>query len=139
MLEPLFDTELDYRPEMEPIADDGDGVLVGSGDGLISGPRLNGKLEWTLFEEPRETICRMTPIARITTDDGAEIGFEGRGFAIRSHPGNPRWRVAATLRFTTDDARYAWLDSALGLWEGEFDSTTHHARYQAFFQRDQGA
>jgi hypothetical protein len=43
MLEPLFDAELDYRPAMAPLVREGDGVLIGSGDGAVHGPRLTGK------------------------------------------------------------------------------------------------
>ena len=43
MLEPLFDTELDYRPGMPPLTSDGDGALTGSGDGAVHGPKLTGK------------------------------------------------------------------------------------------------
>ena len=45
-----------------------------------------------------------------------------------------RWRVAATLYFTTGDSRYSWLDGALALWEGEFNEVTGHARYTALLQ-----
>jgi hypothetical protein len=134
MLEPLFDAELDYRPAMAPLTTEGDGALIGSGDGAVHGPKLNGKLEWTLFEQPGSTVCPMAPIARILTDDGAQIRFDGRGYATRPSQSDPTWRVAATLRFTTDDSRYTWLDGALALWEGEFNEATHHARYTAFLQ-----
>ena len=76
----------------------------------------------------------MAPVARITTGDGAQIRFEGRGYATRAGQSDPTWRVAATLYFTTGDSRYSWLNGALALWEGEFNETTHHARYTAFLQ-----
>jgi hypothetical protein len=134
-LEPLFDAELQYQPGMAPLADEGEGVLVGSGDGTIAGPLLAGVLRWTLFERPGELVCSMSPTLRIETSDGAEIRANARGFATRERPEAREWRVAATLRFRTDDARYAWLDGALGFWEGEFDSERHRARYRAFLQR----
>ena len=134
MLEPLFDAELDYQPGIAPLTSAGDGALVGSGDGAVHGPKLNGKLEWTLFEQPGSTVCAMAPVARITTGDGAQIRFDGRGFGTRPSPGDPSWRVAATLYVTTGDSRYSWLDGALALWEGTFNEATHHARYAAFLQ-----
>jgi len=134
MLEPLFDAELDYQPGMPPLTGEGDGALIGSGDGAIHGPKLTGKLEWTLFEQPGSTMCAMAPVARITTGDGAQIRFEGRGYGIRSSPSDPTWRVAATLYLTTDDSRYSWLNGALALWEGEFNEATAHARYTALLQ-----
>jgi len=132
MLEPLFEAELDYQPGMAPLASEGDGALIGSGDGTVRGPKLDGKLEWTLFERPGSTVCSMAPVATITTADGARIRFEGRGYGSRPSQDDPAWRVAATLHFTTDDSRYSWLDGALALWEGEFSEVTGHARYTAF-------
>ncbi len=55
----------------------------------------------------------MAPVARIITDDGARIRFDGRGYATRRSQGDPSWRVAATLYFTTVDSRYSWLNGAL--------------------------
>ena len=76
----------------------------------------------------------MAPVARITTSDGAQIQFEGRGDATRARPRDPVWRVAATLYVTTGDSRYSWLHGALALWEGEFSEATRHARYTAYVQ-----
>ena len=45
MLEPLFDAELDYQPGQAPLTSEGDGALVGSGDGTVHGPKLTGTLE----------------------------------------------------------------------------------------------
>lgn len=52
MLERLFDAELVYRSEMEPVTKDGEGELIGSGDGTVAGPAIAGQLAWTLFERP---------------------------------------------------------------------------------------
>ena len=119
---------------MAPLTSQGDGALIGSGDGAVHGPKLNGQLEWTLFEQPGSTVCAMAPVARITTGDGAQIRFAGRGYATRASQSDPNWRVAATLYLTTGDSRYSWLDGALALWEGEFNEAIHHARYAAFLQ-----
>jgi hypothetical protein len=134
MLELLFDAELDYQPGMPPLASEGDGTLLGSGDGAVHGPKLTGTLEWTLFEQPGSTVCRMAPVARITTGGGARIRFEGRGYGTRPSQNDPTRRVAATLYVTTGDSGYSWLDGALALWEGEFNEVTHRARYTAFLQ-----
>jgi hypothetical protein len=133
-LEYLFDAELEYRPGMPPIVENGEGELVGSGDGNVHGARLRGRLRWTLFEQPGELICTMHPVAAIDADDGGRISIEGRGYAIRASRADRRWRVAATLRFVAPEPRYAWLDGALGVWEGEFDAARHRASYRAFVQ-----
>jgi len=57
---------------------------------------------------------------------GAQIRFEGRGYGARPDPADPRWRVAATVRLTSSDSRYSWLDGALAVWEGEFNEAAHH-------------
>jgi hypothetical protein len=137
-LEHLFDADLRHRPGTAPLAGNGEGVLVGSGDGAIAGPAMSGCLRWTLFEQPGELVCAMSPLLRIETHDGAVIEADGRGFAARERPDATAWRVAATLRFRTGDKRYGWLDGALGLWEGEFDAKSHRARYHAYLQSIDG-
>jgi hypothetical protein len=136
--EHLFDAELEYRPGMSPIAEKGEGQLIGSGDGNVYGPKLRGTLRWTLFEQPGELVCAMHPVAAIETDDGVSIAIEGRGYARRTRSQDRHWRVAATLRFSAPERRYAWLDGALGVWEGEFDAEQHRARYRAFVQTPSG-
>ena len=133
-LEHLFDAELTHRAGMAPLAGRGDGQLIGSGDGTVHGQRLRGALRWTLFEEPGELVCTMNPTMTIRTEDGASIGIEGRGYAHRANRASPLWRVAATLLFSANEESYAWLDGALGVWEGEFDAGQHSARYRAFVQ-----
>ena len=131
-LQHLFDAELQYRPGMSPIATDGEGRLIGSGDGVVHGERLDGSLRWTLFEQPGELVCAMNPKLVIATRDGAEVRAEGRGYARRNQPGNSLWQVAATLRLDSGDEHYAWLNGRLALWEGEFDAKQERARYRAY-------
>jgi Alkylmercury lyase len=83
MLEHLFDAELVYRSEIEPLTEEGEGELVGSGDGTVTGPALAGGLAWTLFERPGRLVCAMNPVAVIETSDGAQVRVEARGFALR--------------------------------------------------------
>jgi Protein of unknown function (DUF3237) len=135
-LEHLFDAELQYREGMAPITADGEGQLTGSGGGVARGQKLTGALRWTLFEQPGELVCQMNPILQIATGDGAQVRVKGRGFGKREHLSDQRWRVAATLRFESDDERYAWLNGRLGVWEGEFDADAHQARYHAFLTPD---
>lgn len=133
-LEHVFDAELEYRPGMLPITGNGEGQLIGSGDGSVHGPKVRGTIRWTLFEQPGDLVCTMNPTVTIETQDGASIGIEGRGYARRASRDDRRWRVAATLRFSANEPRYAWLDGALGAWEGEFDAEQHRAHYRAFIQ-----
>ena len=136
MLVRLFDAELVYRAEMEPLTREGEGELIGSGDGSVLGDSLTGALAWTLFERPGKLSCAMNPVAVIETEEGARVRLEARGFARRSDEASRIWEVAATLRFESEHERYAWLDNALGVWEGEFDAEAHRARYQAYLVRD---
>jgi hypothetical protein len=138
MLEHLFDAELVYRSEMEPLAEDGVGELIGSGDGTVTGPAIAGRLAWTLFERPGKLVCAMNPVAVIETEEGARVRIEARGFARRADEASRSWAVAATLRFESEDERYRWLENALGVWEGEFDTDAHRARYRAYLVNDGG-
>jgi hypothetical protein len=139
-LKHVFDAELQYQAGMEPIvsAAEGDGQLTGSGDGRVTGPQVAGSLTWTLFEHPGELVCSMNPVAVIETEDGGQIRVRARGFARRRSKDEPRWKVAATLRFESEDDRYRWLGERLGIWEGEFDAEAHRARYRAYVQADGG-
>jgi hypothetical protein len=101
---------------MPPIAEPGEGELVGSGDGIVAGSDLRGTLRWTLFEGPDELVCSMNPVPAIDTEDGATIAVDGRGYARRSSRTDRLWRVAATLLFSTEDERYRWLNGAIGVW-----------------------
>ncbi len=131
-VEHLFDAELHYQSGMRPIATEGDGQLIGSGDGVVHGAKLDGSLRWTLFEEPGTLVCSMNPILMIATGDGAELRVEGRGYARRARPEDRLWRVAGSLRFETADERYRWLNGRLAVWEGEFDADEERARYRAY-------
>ena len=42
------------------------------------------------------------------------------------------WRLTMALQFATDDERYQWLNTTLGIWEGEFDEKVGQARYRAY-------
>jgi hypothetical protein len=88
MPEPLIGAEPGYQAGMPPLASAGDGALTGSGDGAVHGPKLNGTLEWTLFEQPGSTVCPVAPVARIITDDGARR-ISGTGSARRPEPRGP--------------------------------------------------
>ncbi len=149
-LEHLFDAELVYRPGMEDVvpATDREGVLIGSGDGVVSGSKLRGKIRWSLYSSaclypavraglpapPGQHLCKVNPGGVIETDDGAEIWFDANGYGLRGYdPAEPsRYVLTMSLRFSTADSRYAWLNAVLGVWEGRFDERSGRASYTAY-------
>src|SRR5919197_4714613 len=102
MLAHLFAAELVYRSEMEPLTRQGEGELIGSGDGTVVGEAVAGALAWTLFERPGKLSCAMNPVAVIETEEDARVRLEARGFARRSDAASRVWEGAATLRFESE-------------------------------------
>jgi len=148
-LEHLFDAELQYRADIEPlVAPEGrEGELIGSGDGIAKGEKVSGRLRWSMFAADcpyrpdgadrladGDHLCTTNPALVIETGDGATIWFEARGYGLRRQDADPRWVLTASLRFQTDDARDAWLNRVFGVWEGVFDEDAGQARYRAFVQ-----
>jgi hypothetical protein len=149
-LVPLFDTELRYRPDMGPVvsAEDHEGELIGSGEGTVRGERIRGTIRWTFYSvncvlpkvltgaplPPGLHLCRENPGGYIDTEDGARIWFDARGFGLRGpDPRRPHvWRLTMGIQFATDDPRYAWLSTTLGLWEGEFNEKVGLSWYRAY-------
>lgn len=135
-LEHVFDTELHFRQGMDPVVtpQGRDGELVGSGDGAVRGPEVNGTIRWSNFETQGEVLCGMYPAGVIETGDGATIRFDAKGYALRnvSDDSPTGWKVAGGMRFETDSPRYGWLNEALGLWEGEFDEATGEATWRVY-------
>ncbi len=139
-LEHLFDAELQYRPEMAAVVSSEGriGKLIGSGDGTLEGQRIQGTLRWTLFEKQGDNLCETNLAGVIKTNDGAQIQFDAKGYALRADKNHPnKWSLASALHFDTDDERYQWLNTALAVYEGEFDMNTvrHHSR--VYIQRNQ--
>jgi hypothetical protein len=65
-------------------------------------------VDWTLFEEQRESHCESNLFGVIRTEDGGEIRFDTMGFFLRPDPDAPhRWVSSASVSFQTDDDRYA--------------------------------
>ena len=148
-LEHLFDAELHYQQDIEPVvsSEGREGELIGSGDGTVKGGRLAGRLRWSMFaadcvfrldgaasSSNGDHVCTTNPALVLETDDGATIWIDAKGYGLRRESAAPNWRLTASLRFQTDDPRYRWLDSAFGIWEGTFDEDALHARYRAFLQ-----
>lgn len=145
----IFDAEIRYRSDMDPVipAEGRDGQLIGSGDGELTG-KIRGTMRWSFFAAdcayllvqagieppPGQHLCKTNPGGVIETEDGARIRFDAKGYGLRgydqAHP--HKWRLTMALQFSTDDERYGWLNSTLGLWAGEFNEHTRSARYHAY-------
>ena len=133
-LELLFSLELNYQGQIElaPIGDKV-GTLVGGGDGTLTGPRMCRTVRWSNYETTGEDlVCALQVPGFIQTDDGAEIRFERREFAMPLSDESQQWRVAGVLRFKTEDRRYSWLNDTLALTSGTFDYKAGMAHWKAF-------
>src|SRR6266851_911615 len=137
-LELLFALELHYQGPIE-LAPMGDkvGTLVGGGDGTLTGPRMRCTVRWSNYETTGEDeVCTLQVPGVIQTHDGAEIGFEGREFAMPLSDESKQWRVAGVLRFKTDDSCYVWLNETFALTSGTFDYGAGMARWTAFVPKE---
>lgn len=132
-VETLFDIELAFTPGLEKSSSDEghQGEYLGSGEGRLTGPRLNGTARWDLRENTGQTACDMFFSGVIETDDGATIGFEtlGHGRVPDPETAPSIWDVTASVRFTSDDDRYAWLTGRPAIWHGDFNMDTYQHRY----------
>src|SRR5215469_7570201 len=137
-LELLFSLELHYQGpiELAPIGEKV-GTLVGGGDGMLTGPSIRGTVRWSNYETTGEDqVCALQVPGMIQADDGAQIQFEGREFAMPLSEGSEQWRVAGVLRFKTADRRYAWLNDTFALTSGTFDYAAGLARWTAFVPQE---
>ena len=129
-----FEVGLRYREGMAPVRQPGDlpGEYLGSGDGTIQGPGLNGTVRWDLNEHVGREACQMFFAGMVQTDDGAILSFDTLGFGQVRDPATApsRWEVTAAARFVTDDPRYAWLAARPVTWLGGFDMETYEHRYR---------
>ncbi len=132
--EHLFDVQLLYAGQVEcaPLGERY-GQFIGGGTGTVNGGRIKGTIvRWSNFERTLgEGLCTLQIPAEVRTDDGADIKFEALGHAVVPDKAQPdRWINAMTVRFKTEDERYRWLNSVIGVWEGEFNmksgATTAH-------------
>jgi hypothetical protein len=128
----LFDADLQARSDVPQVVptEGHEGTLVGSGDGTVRGSRIRGKLRWSNFEKVGPRLCEMNLAGIIETEDGAHIHFESKGFAHLTNP--PTWNTAGTMRFTTEDKRYAWLNELFANWQGNYDASKEHGALHAF-------
>ncbi len=138
-LEQLFEVELQYKRGMPAFnSSEGKlGKLVGSGEGKVNGPKIQGTVHWDLFEDQGETVCESNLRGLIETNDGAEIKFDTMGFFMRPDKSKPnKWITSAAVRFDTADSRYESLKAVLAVWEGEFDMETGRLYYKVYAPRE---
>jgi hypothetical protein len=151
-LEHLFDAELRYNPAIHVVIplEEREGQLIGSGEGTVTGKKIRGTIRWSMFAAhcayllvkagieptPGQHLCKTNPGGVIETEDGAQIWVDAKGYGLRGYDADHpyQWRLTMALQFTTDDERYTWLNTTLGLWEGQFDEKTGCARYRAYTQ-----
>ena len=135
----LFQAELHYRPNVPPVelhdSSSRSGELLGSGDGVVRGATLQGRVHWSLFEV-QGPICETNIVGVITTDEGAQLEFETRGYGVVPDPNQSNlWDMPAVAKFRTESPTYQWLNAILALWEGTFDMHTGVHSYQAYYHQ----
>jgi len=137
-LKHLFDMELRYTEKFSDgiLTENRMGEYIGSGQGSVSGPRIQGQiLRWDLYEDVTEVVCRSNLDGRIATNDGAQIKFNTMGFLmIPDKSYSDRWISTAGVQFETDDEQYVWLNGLLGIWEGTFNMATYRHNYRVYVQ-----
>lgn len=134
-LEPLLELRLQYQEGMPPVIspEAGIGEYLGSGNGTVAGPRVQGTIYWDLFEVVGERRCQTNFAGAIETEDGARIQFDARGYGMvidRSRP--DEWLMTSAVQFDTVDERYDWLNKTLAVWSGKFDMVTYRHHYQVY-------
>jgi hypothetical protein len=136
-LEHLFDMELEYHQGKEKVYPEGGklGDYLGSGEGAVFGPVINGVVHWDLFEEQDEFICGSNLRGIIKTDDGFQITFESVGYFMRPDMSDPtNWVTSASVHFQAEAGPYAWLNNILAIWQGVFDMGSFRHSYRVYSQ-----
>jgi hypothetical protein len=145
----LFEAELQYRSDMEPVVppEGREGALIGNGDGSVQGEKLRGTMRWSMYSgdcayvfvqagvepPPGQHLCTVHPGGVIETGEGARIWFDARGYGLRGYDQTQPhlWRLTMGIQFKTTDERYQWLNTTLGVMTSEFDESSGRARWQA--------
>jgi hypothetical protein len=97
-LEHLFELHLDYKEGKPPLSTDGKvGKLIGSGEGRVERPKIEGKVHWTLYEAQSNIFCAPTLFGVITTEDDAKIKFDSMGFVPSLIPPCKHQRVGLSM------------------------------------------
>ena len=149
-LERLFVAELQYNSDSQPVvsSEDREGVLVGNGDGTVSGEKIQGTIRWSFYSgncayvfvqagiepPPGQHLCTTHPGGVIETEDGAQIWFDAKGFGLRGYDETQPhlWRLTMGVQFSTDDERYQWLNTTLGLLMSDFDESANRGIWRVY-------
>ena len=105
-LEPLFEVALQYRPGMAAImpTEGRSGDYLGSGDGTVNGPTLQGRARWDLYEQVGAVRCETNLVGIIETHDRAQIRFDAKGYGMVPDRSAPHtWHMVEALQFETTD------------------------------------
>jgi len=149
-LERLFVAELQYNSDSQPVvsSEGREGVLVGNGDGTVSGEKIQGTIRWSFYSgncayvfvqagiepPPGQHLCTTHPGGVIETEDGAQIWFDAKGFGLRGYDETQPhlWRLTMGVQFSTDDERYQWLNTTLGLLMSDFDESANRGIWRVY-------
>jgi hypothetical protein len=144
----FFDARLQYQTDMEAMVsgENREGALIGVGDGIVTGEKIQGNIRWALYSgncayvfvqagiepPPGQHLCTVNPGGVIETDDGAEIWFDAKGYGLRGADATKphMWTLTMAVQFKTANERYAWLNNILGVLVSRFDEASGSALWQ---------
>src|SRR5258708_39716048 len=120
----LFQAEFHYGPNIPPVElhdnSSRSGELLGSGDGVVGGAILQGRVHWSLFEV-QGPICETNIVGVITTDDGAQLEFETRGYGVVPDPNQAHlWEMPAGAKFWPESPGSTGLNPTLARGDETF-------------------
>lgn len=128
---------IQFSPDL-PQTDSGvgrPGEFIAAGEGTFKSDQLEGSVRVEFFEAQSELKCDASFVGSIKTTEGTEIAFETRGFLYLPDRNNQNdWRTRSEVSFETTDDRYAWLNDAVGSWDGtsDLDTYQHEATISAW-------
>ena len=137
-LEHICDLELVYREEalysgkfalVRPYGGE-EGSGYGEGDGIVSGPRIQGSLRWVNHPH-RRNDGNMLPDANgiIVTDDHATILFTLQGRTVFEQD---QGKQLLSVIFETEAEQYKWLNSTFCILEGLINAETMRMRARVY-------
>jgi hypothetical protein len=125
-----------------------EGELVGSGNGSVSGDRLNGTARWSMYagncayvgcrepdssRHPGNISALFIRLASSKRPTGPKYGSTPEAMGCGADQGQPHlWGLTMAIQFTTTDPRYQWLNTTLGVVVSEFDERAGRALWRAF-------